>query len=129
MELILKRQIKTKDFTLGELFINGQHFCYTVEDMVRMPGEKVFGKTAIPTGEYKVIVNMSNRFKKDMPILLNVPGFEGIRIHSGNTAADTEGCIIVGASRTINGVASSRIAFENLMEKISGQENLTIKIE
>lgn len=128
MNLLLKRQIKTSDFTLGELFIDGEHFCYTVEDMERMPGEKIFGKTAIPKGTYKVIINHSNHFDKQMPLLLNVPDFEGVRIHSGNTAADTEGCILAGYKRTINGVAESRVCWNELMEKIKDQE-LTITIE
>lgn len=129
MNLLLKRQIKTKDFTLGELFIDGVSFCYTVEDMERMPNEKVYGKTAISKGVYKVIINMSNRFKKEMPLLLNVPNFEGIRIHSGNTSEDSLGCIIVGMVRTINGVGMSRIAFTKLMEKLKGQKNIEITIE
>ena len=129
MQLLLKRQVKTVDFTLGELFINGEHFCYTVEDMERMEGEKVFGKTAIPKGEYNLIVNHSNHFNKDLPLLIDVKGFSGIRIHNGNTAADSEGCIIVGMSRTINGVAMSRIAMQKLMDKFKFQSLITIKIE
>lgn len=129
IELLLKRQIRTKDFTLGELFINGESFCMTVEDMERMPNEKVYGKTAIPKGEYKVIINMSNRFKKLMPLLINVPNFEGVRIHSGNTALDTEGCIIVGMTRTLSGVAMSRIAYTKLMDKLKNETNIKIIIE
>ena len=128
MKLLLERQVKTKDFTLGELFIDGVPFCYTVEDMERMPNEKVYGLTAIPKGEYKVIVNMSPRFKKLMPLLLNVPNFEGIRIHSGNTASDSLGCIIVGMTRTLSGVGMSRIAYAKLMAKLEGQKNITIEI-
>lgn len=129
MKLLLKRQVKTKDFTLGELFIDGASFCYTVEDMERMPNEKVFGKTAIPKGTYNVIINMSNRFKKEMPLLLNVPNFQGVRIHSGNTAEDTEGCIIVGMTRTLSGVAMSRIAYAKLMEKLRLANDITIEIQ
>lgn len=129
INLFLKRQVKTKDFTLGELFINGVSFCQTVEDMERMPNEKVYGKTAIPKGTYKVVINMSNRFKKEMPLLLSVPNFEGVRIHSGNTAEDTEGCIIVGMTRTLSGVAMSRIAYTKLMEKLKGENEILITIE
>ncbi len=125
MELLLTRDIKTIDFTLGTLYIDGTEFCKTVEDMERMEGEKVFGKTAIPKGEYKVIINHSNHFNKSLPLLLDVPNFEGIRIHSGNSAADSEGCIILGMTRTINGVAMSRIAMDKFMSKINNQ---TIKI-
>ena len=129
MNLLLKRQVKTKDFTLGELFVNGISFCQTVEDMERMPNEKVYGKTAIPKGTYKMIVNMSNRFKKEMPLLLDVKNFEGVRIHSGNSAEDSSGCIIIGMTRTLNGVALSRIAFTKLMDKLKGQHDLVITIE
>lgn len=103
MELTLKRTIKMPTRTIGELSINGKKFCDTVEDVERLfftagklLGVKVYGKTAIPLGRYEVAMTFSNRFKKVMPILLNVPQFEGIRIHSGNTELDTEGCIIVG---------------------------------
>jgi hypothetical protein len=118
MELKLKRDLLNESFTLGELFIDGIHFCYTVEDVVRHEGVKVAGKTAIPYGKYKVIINMSNRFQRLMPLLLNVKGFEGVRIHSGNTAADTEGCIIVGTVREPNGVSLSRICYTKLMTKL-----------
>lgn len=128
MRLRLKRQVLSEEFTLGELFIDDVHFCYTVEDKVRPKGEKVFGKTAIPYGTYSVIVNMSNHFKKEMPLLLNVTGFEGVRIHSGNTAADSEGCIIIGLTKTADGVGMSRVAFQKLMDKIKGQ-TLTLTIE
>ena len=128
MKLSLIRKSQYEDFTLGELSIDGQFFCYTVEDKVRPLGEKVFGKTAIPAGNYKVIINMSNHFKKEMPLLLNVPGFEGVRIHSGNTADDSEGCIIIGMVKTENGVGMSRVAFTKLMDKIKGKE-LTIEIK
>lgn len=129
MELKLKRQLLNENYTLGELFIDNVHFCYTVEDAVLPAGQKVFGKTAIPAGSYKIIINMSNHFKKEMPLLLKVPNFEGVRIHSGNTAADSEGCIIVGTVRTPNGVGLSRQCFTKLMDKIKGQQNLTITIE
>lgn len=128
MKLSLIRKSRSEDFTLGELSIDGQFFCYTVEDKVRPLGEKVFGKTAIPAGSYKVIINISNHFKKEMPLLLSVPGFEGVRIHSGNTADDSEGCIIIGMVKTENGVGMSRVAFTKLMDKIKGKE-LTIEIK
>ena len=126
MELTLKRDKLTSDFTLGELSIDGQHFCYTVEDTVR--DVKIHGKTAIPYGRYKVILNMSNRFKVVMPLLLDVPNYEVVRIHSGNTAADTEGCLIVGMERTANGVGLSRIAFQKLMARLTGQNIIYINI-
>lgn len=128
MEITLRRHKLSNDFTLGELFIENEHFCYTVEDTVRT-GIKVHGKTAIPYGRYKVIVNMSNRFKKLMPLLLEVPNFEGVRIHSGNTALDTEGCIIVGMVQTENGVGMSRVAFQKLMDRLKNQNIIYITIK
>lgn len=138
MELKLFRDLRNENYSLGKLSINGQFFCYTVEDAVRDlnndgdlkdAGEaKVYGKTAIPAGRYKVIVNMSNRFGKLMPLLLNVDGFEGIRIHSGNTELDSLGCIIVGTVRTPNGVGLSRQCFTKLMEKLKDQKEIYITI-
>lgn len=84
MLINVKRDILTPEFTLGTLSVNGHVFCFTCEDAVR--DHKILGKTAIPYGEYQVTVTFSNRFQKDMPLLLAVPGFEGIRIHSGNVA-------------------------------------------
>lgn len=135
MEIKLYRKVYSKNSTIGELFVNGTFFCYTLEDYCRDlnkdgdlqdPGEqKVYGKTAIPAGRYQVIINMSNRFKKRMPLLLNVPGFEGIRIHNGNTAAHTDGCILVGSTKTVDFVGKSVETFERLMLRL----NIIIKIE
>lgn len=127
MELTLQRKTFNEKFTLGELFIDGVFFCYTVEDKVR--DVKIKGVTAIAYGRYKMIVNMSNRFKKEMPLLLDVPFFDGVRVHSGNTAEDSEGCIIVGMVKTDNGVGMSRVAFTKLMEKLKGQNNIYITIK
>jgi hypothetical protein len=126
MELKLERDELREDCTLGKLFVDNVFFCYVVEDKVRP--EKIKAVTAIPYGRYKVIVNMSNRFKKLMPLLIDVPFFEGVRIHAGNTAKDTEGCLIVGMARTENGVGLSRVAFTKLMEKLKGQNNIYITI-
>jgi len=99
MEIKIKRT-HAKGYTHGLLTIEGESFnCFTLEDEVRL-GDifkvKVQDKTAIPVGRYEVILNMSNRFKMYMPLLLNVPNFSGIRIHSGNTKEHTEGCVLVG---------------------------------
>ena len=74
--------------------------------------------TAIPTGTYNVVITPSNRFKRDLPLLENVPGFTGIRIHPGNTAADTEGCILVGKGHSTRSVTDSRAAFNDLFNRI-----------
>ncbi|MDT4332771.1 DUF5675 family protein [Methylomonas sp. MED-D] len=116
MELNLTRVEFTDESTIGELSINGTFECYTLEDKVRPV--KVKGMTAIPAGSYEIIINFSERFKKPLPLLLNVPNFDGVRIHPGNSAKDTEGCILVGKSKSADFVGSSRAAFETLFEKL-----------
>jgi len=107
------------DCTIGELLVDGEHECWTLEDIVRPQGApKVFGQTAIPYGTYKVVVTHSPHFDRDLPLLVGVPGFEGVRIHPGNTAADTEGCLLVGTGRTGTSVTNSRVAFDALFPKI-----------
>lgn len=123
MKLTLKRDLKTEFYTAGELSVDGTFLCWTLEDAVRTLGPKCEGKvparTAIPAGTYEVAITFSNRFKKLLPLLMNVPCFEGIRIHSGNTADDSEGCILVGLEKSASGaVFKSRAAFDLLMSKI-----------
>ncbi|BCT68479.1 MULTISPECIES: DUF5675 family protein [unclassified Nitrosospira] len=116
MELQIKRTDFSEESTIGELSVNGVFECYTLEDKVRPV--KIAGKTAIPSGRYEVIINFSQRFQKQLPLLLNVPNYEGVRIHSGNTAANTEGCILVGETKTENFIGESRWAFNRLFEKL-----------
>lgn len=108
MKLTLSREMMTDTFTQGSLFLNGARFGYTCEDRDRKlevtPGAKIKGQTAIPRGTYRIKATLSARFKKTLPILLNVPGFEGVRIHGGNSAEDTEGCPLLGEIRTADGV-------------------------
>ena len=118
MELSLIRDIFAPQRTLGVLYVDGIKECYICEDMVRPNGEKIYGKTAIPEGRYEIKITMSNRFKRELPILLNVPNFEGIRIHSGNHEGHTEGCLLPGKTRNASGVFSSVIATNNLILKI-----------
>jgi hypothetical protein len=113
MNIIIIRKEFTAISTIGEMLLDGQHFYVTLEDAVR--DEKISGMTAIPYGTYEVIINKSMRFKKDMPLLLNVPGFSGIRIHSGNTSADTEGCILIGTTKGKDSISGSRQAFAVFM--------------
>lgn len=106
------------DCTIGKMYVDGVDQCYTLEDVVRPDGVKIYGETAIPNGRYRVIINRSNRFKCDMPLLLDVPNFTGIRIHPGNTAADTHGCILVGLEQRESALIGSRLAYDALFHKI-----------
>lgn len=125
MKLKLVRTIVKDGFVEGKLYIDDVFECYTVEDTDRhleAGGTKVQNATAIPKGEYTVIMSASNRFKKILPEVLNVPGFSGIRIHSGNSSKDTEGCIIVGSVNTKTDddwVGGSVIALGRLMPKLN----------
>ena len=112
MEITLKRRWFTDKSTIGELEA-GDFSCFVLEDVVRE--KKIYGETAIPAGRYEIVVTPSNRFKRRLPLLLNVPGYEGIRIHPGNTAEDTEGCLLPGRIRGINTVGNSIPAFNELL--------------
>jgi len=116
MILELKRKIFTEDSTIGEISIDGVFVCYTLEDKVR--DVKIKNVTAIPYGKYELAITFSNRFKQYMPLLLSVPNYEGVRIHSGNKSADTEGCILVGSSKSLNFIGNSRVTFKSLFGRI-----------
>jgi hypothetical protein len=122
LEIEIRREIYTGKSTTGWLFVNGQFECYTLEDCARPAGIKVPGVTCIPAGTYALTINQSSRFQRLMPQLLEVPGFEGVRIHSGNTDADTEGCILLGATRRENFVGGSRAAFRKLFSKLQAAQ-------
>ncbi len=117
MKLTLKRRFFAEEYTIGTLSIDGVRFCDTLEDKNRDhnkdgdlndPWEgKVYAKTAIPFGTYKVVVNLSPKFKRELPRLLGVPHFEGILIHRGNTAKDSAGCILVGENKVKGQVINS----------------------
>ena len=126
MQITIKRLHKTDKSTIGELLIDGIFECYTLEDIERPV--KIKAETAIPKGTYKVIINQSNRFKRLMPLLLNVPNFEGVRIHAGNTNHDTEGCILVGRTRSKDFIGQSRKAYENLFKKMQVAKDITLTI-
>lgn len=126
MKIEIKRLHKTKNSTIGELSIDGKFECYTLEDKERPI--KIKSETAIPKGTYKVIINQSNRFKRLLPLLLNVPNFEGVRIHSGNSNHDTEGCILVGRTMTKDYIGQSRLAFEKLFKKMQLAKEITLTI-
>lgn len=137
MNLVLKRIYFGETFTVGKLFENDNFICYTLEDKVReITGEpvstwKVQNQTAIPVGVYPVIITMSARFRIRLPLLVDVPGFSGIRIHTGNSSANTEGCILVGSTwdGKSDWIGSSKVAFSLLMPLIDQPEkDVTITI-
>ena len=111
----LERLISTSEFTLGKFDFQGIRY-YTCEDAIRL--KKIPKITCIPEGKYQVVITFSNRFKRKMPLLLDVPNFTGIRIHSGNYANDTEGCILIGHRLLTNGVADSREAYDEFFRHL-----------
>ena len=120
MNLRVIREPSINGATLGSLYVNGVWQCWTLEDAIReIPGQpvaswKVKGQTAIPAGRYALVITPSQRFQRPLPLLMDVPGFTGIRIHPGNTVADTEGCLLVGQDRQTGRVLRSRVAFAAL---------------
>jgi hypothetical protein len=134
MKLRLIRERSGARSTIGVLFVDGRFFSWTLEDIVReKPGQpvaawKVPGATAIPVGTYGLQVTLSARFKRMLPLLQGVPGFEGVRMHRGNTAEDTEGCIIVGQTRQADFVGGST-PMEAALVALLGDGRHTITIE
>lgn len=130
MRLRLERTYKCETYTIGKLFIDDVYYCDTLEDKVRdLPVEpKVMHETAIPAGTYNVIVNLSPRFKRELPRLLNVPFFDGILIHRGNTDKDTSGCILVGENKVKGKVINSTPFEIDLTKKIKDAGGATIEI-
>jgi hypothetical protein len=130
----VKRKWLTDDSSIGELFVDNkvERFCYTLEDKQRDNGIKIPKVTAIPCGRYRMILDYSNRFKRTMLHILNVPQFDGIRIHGGNTAENTEGCIIVGKFRAADKVWDCKdvlAAIEKLVTiAIANKEEVWIEI-
>ena len=129
MDLKVLRKELTPRSTIGELHVDGQFECFTLEDAVRPV--KIKGVTAIPAGIYEVVINFSQRFQRPLPLLLNVPNFDGVRIHAGNTDADTEGCLLVGKSKSADFIGNSRAAFGVLfakIEKAAAREKIFIEL-
>lgn len=139
MELILERKIHNPNSTEGNLYVDGKWFCHTIEDTVRAkPGEwkkelKIYAKTAIPYGNYPVLVTWSNRFKRMLPGIFGVPDFEGIRIHNGTTELSSAGCIIVSykADNDNDRLINDKEAMNDLcdlIEEAQKTQKVTIKI-
>ena len=131
MNLRVIREPSTAAATMGLLLIDGVFVCWTLEDVVRPV--KIPGETAIPAGRYAVRLSLSQRFQKVLPEVLAVPGFTGIRVHGGNGALDTQGCVLVGRKRTTNGVLESKLALMEVMEQLrratTAGDQITISIE
>jgi hypothetical protein len=129
MNLEIVRKIFTDESTVGDFLIGGVRYYYSLEDKDRQRQEdgsiipwtrdlKVYGETAIPYGRYEVITNFSARFKTVMPLLINVQDYEGVRIHSGNTDENTEGCPLIGFTKADNFIGQSKKAFEDFMPRL-----------
>lgn len=144
MILTVERKYKKPTYTIGILYVNGKFFSNTLEDTDRglnsdMSGseimsKKVYGKTAIPTGEYKVTLTKSLKFKKIMPYINDVKGFLGIRIHSGNDASHTDGCLLVGLNKEVGKLVQSKETYEKLYKILEDtinnkKEEVIIKIK
>jgi hypothetical protein len=121
MNLLLTRFPSQHETTIGKLYVDGGFECYILEDQVRpATAPKIYGKTAIPAGRYRVVLTMSPRFKRILPLLEKVPGYEGVRIHTGNRADDTEGCLLPGLDVSADwmSVGRSMLAFNALFAKL-----------
>lgn len=141
MKLTLKRIALRPTYTIGKLYIDDVYFCDTIEDTVRDTNksgkfdngeQKIKGKTAIPYGTYEIKWTYSPRFKKYTPQLMNVPSFEGIRVHAGNTSADTEGCLILGENKQVGKVLNSRATinkFYPIINEACSNGKVTIEIK
>lgn len=126
MKLTVIRRYKKEDYTIGDLYIDGVWFSNTLEDKVRelnKPEDKVYGQTAIPEGTYEVKLTYSPRFKRVLPEVLDVPLFLGIRIHAGNTADDSDGCILIGDNKAKGKVLNSRKTLEKLMKILKSTQD------
>ena len=153
MKLELIRKWKKQDYTIGELYIDGKFFSNTLEDpdrglastmsLTEIKAKKIKGDTAIPTGTYKITLDIvSSKYsnfskypyvkfcKGKMPRLLNIPGYEGVLIHAGNTQKDTEGCLLVGSNKVVGKVINSQVTWKKLYEILQkDKNNLSITIK
>lgn len=138
MKIKLVRIALKDTYTIGKLYVDGVYFCDTIEDTDRglddsmtvseILKRKIKGQTAIPTGHYKIEITYSPKYKRMMPLILNVKGYSGIRIHSGNTSKDTEGCLIVGKNTKVGMVTDSRNTYQRLFGILQNQKDITIDI-
>ena len=138
MKIELVRIAFKNTYTIGKLYVDDTYFCDVLEDVDRgldssmseseILEKKVKGQTAIPTGHYVINITYSPKYKRMMPLLLDVKGFSGIRIHSGNTSKDTEGCLLVGKNKQVGKVLESRDTYKRLFKMMQDQKEITIDI-
>lgn len=132
MKIKIVRDTYTQESTISNLYINDVFFCYVLEDKVRKANEaKIWGKTAIPAGTYTVVLTFSDRFQQYMPLLLNVPGYQGVRMHWGSFAKDTEGCLLVGTNKMKDFINGSKTMYAKLfavLKKAEKTEKITLQI-
>lgn len=138
MKLKLVRKYRKENYTIGKLYVDGVYFCDTIEDkdrglddamgLAEIMIKKRYGETAIPYGTYKVEITYSPKYKKLMPEIKNVKGFSGIRIHSGNTAKDTLGCLIIGRNTQVGMVTESRKTYNKLFALMKDAKDISIEI-
>ena len=142
MELKLERKYRSNNYCIDKLYINGKYFSDALEDPDRgltdsmsleeIKKIKIKGNTCIPYGTYNVTITYSPRFKKNLPLINNVKGFDGIRIHSGNTPQDTEGCLLLGLNKVKGRVVDSKVTvnkFIDIVQKaLNKGEKVTIEI-
>ena len=144
MKLLLKRRFKGDEYTIGDLSIDGEFFCNTLEDKVRVElpascpntprwlncecSEKVYANTAIPAGTYTVTMEYSPRFKRELPLIHDVPHFLGILMHSGNDHSDSAGCPLLGFNRVKGRVLDSRVSSDRLNAILRKESDITIEV-
>lgn len=127
MKIKVDRIYKGESYTIGKMYLNGEYFCDTLEDAIRPV--KIPNETAIPAGTYKVEVTYSPRFKRNLPLLVDVPNYTGIRIHEGSNKDHTSGCILVGFNTSKGILSDSRKISDQLTEKLKSlSEPIEIEI-
>ena len=127
MKIKVDRIYKGESYTIGKMYLNGEYFCDTLEDAIRPV--KIPNETAIPAGTYKVEVTYSPRFKRNLPLLIDVPNYTGIRIHNGSNKDHTSGCILVGFNTSKGILSDSRKISDQLTEKLKSlSEPIEIEI-
>lgn len=139
MKLDLVRIANRPTYCIGKLYIDGEYFSDVIEDTDRglddsmsveeILKKKIKGETAIPTGHYKIEITYSPKYKRMMPLLIGVKGYSGVRIHSGNTSKDTEGCLLVGRNTVVGMVTESRNTYQRLFAKLQKAKDISIEIK